>query len=120
MFSTEEEGGTVRFLNKLDISSNKRTDALVQLMITPTMQDTPDFYELVITLEDAYDPENKLTISFYRGTYDTLIGMVKAQAPGQVLAGYNANNKKCIRRQTAVRPFIPVLTESAWRVWTGR
>ena len=94
LFSTEEEGGTVRFLNKLDLSSNKRTDALVQLMITPTMQDTPDFYELVITLEDAYDPENKLTISFYRGTYDTLIGMVKAQAPGQVLAGYNANNKK--------------------------
>lgn len=94
VFTSGDEGATVRFKNKLDISSNKRTDVLAEILVMPSIQDTADFYELIITLEDAYDPENKITISFYRGMYDSMIGMIKAKAPGQVLAGYNANTKK--------------------------
>ena len=92
-FTATQEGASVRYKNKIDLSSNKKSDVFAEILVLPETAGTEDFYELVITLEDVYDPSNYLHISIYRGTYDELISMVKAQAPGQVLAGYNASTK---------------------------
>ena len=45
VFTAGDEGATVRYKNKLDISSNKRTDLLAELLVMPSIQYTADFYE---------------------------------------------------------------------------
>lgn len=86
-----KNGAEVTFDKIIDVSRLGRTDDFLELMVIPSSEDRADFTELVITLTDADDPENKVTVSVRDAGASDVGGrgsFVKIGATGQKPGGF--------------------------------
>ena len=88
------DGGTVTFNKIIDFSTSSKDDSLIDFIVEPSTEGAYDIGEIIITLTDADDSNNKVDIRFVDGyagsgvhkrlTYAT------ARANNQYYAGYEA------------------------------
>lgn len=85
--------GVVTLAKTIDISENTKDDLLLELVIEPTGS-SGDFSNLIVTITDAENPDNYITVSALDGGAVNIWGQgayVKACAPGQTLTGRTDN-----------------------------
>ena len=88
------DGGTVTFNKIIDFSTSSKDDSFIDFIVEPSTEGAYDIGEIIITLTDADDSNNKVDIRFVDGyagsgvhkrlTYAT------ARANNQYYAGYEA------------------------------
>lgn len=110
---TSEERGSIRYKNIIDLSKKSRDDALIDLIVMPTVQGQEDFKRIVITLTDIYDPNNFVRIELNDPAgRDECAGTstyVSAGANGQTHVGINGDDIwKHVYEELYYTPYYPV------------
>ena len=86
------DGGTVTFNKILDFSNASKNDPFIDFIVEPSTLGAYDTGEIVITLTDADDPNNKVDIRYVDGLAGSGGAMrltyASARASGQYYAGY--------------------------------
>lgn len=75
-----KDGATVTFENPIDVSQNTQEDVLLDFLVTPKTDGSVEFNALYITLTDAYDSTNTVTVCVkadYWGNYGRSLSSVK-------------------------------------------
>lgn len=83
-------GNTFVYNKAIDLKDRTATDNLLRLFLTPTKRGEKDFSTFIVTLTDAYDTENRLTIRVNASPegINHKVAYTAAGAPEQLLAGY--------------------------------
>ena len=86
-------GGSVSFTQYADLSGKTKEDVFMSLIVDPSKQGEADFSLLTVTLTDASDPSNYVTITLEDAGPDNCNGQgtfVRAAAAGQSARGMTA------------------------------
>ncbi len=83
-------GNTFRYNKVIDLRGHTSSDNILRLFLTPLTRGEKDFSTFIVTLTDAYDPDNYLTIRANASPegINHKVVYTAAGAPGQMLAGY--------------------------------
>lgn len=106
------DDGTVTFKKVLDFSNSSKTSPFIDFIVEPSALGSYDAGEIIITLTDADDPNNKVDIRFVDGLAGSGGAMrltyASARATGQYYAGYeNWNGSWHINNdQTGTATFL--------------
>lgn len=86
------DGGTVTFNKVIDFTNASKTNPFIDFIVEPSTLGAYDIGELIVTLTDADDPNNKVDIRFVDGLAGSgnqmRLTYATARASGQHYAGY--------------------------------
>ena len=86
------DGGTVTFNKVLDFTNSAKTDSFIDFIVEPSTLGAYDVGEIIVTLTDADNPNNKVDIRYVDGLAGSgnqmRLTYATARASGQYYAGY--------------------------------
>ena len=89
---TSRDGGTVTFNKVLDFTNSTKTASFIDFIVEPSTLGAYDIGEIIVTLTDADDPNNKVDIRYVDGLAGSgnqmRLTYATARAAGQNYAGY--------------------------------
>ena len=83
-------GNVFRYNRVVDLSGGTAATNVFRMFVTPTVKGEADFLSFTVTLTDAYDPDNYITVRVNGVENNKMIYTAAAQS-GEVLTGMNYN-----------------------------
>ncbi len=69
LLTANRSSATARYTNLIDLSDNGKEDTLLEFIPVPVENSEPEFSVMYVTLVDAYDENNKITIKIEKDDY---------------------------------------------------
>lgn len=99
-------GAEIVFTREIDMTSGKKSDVFLSMLIEPNQARVRDFGQMILTLTDAEDEETYMTIIASDGNLDSLtpgnLSYVRAGGNGQTAGGFEFKNNSWVYNTTSI------------------